>query len=212
MSSPIKKTVELNNTIKSVYKFLHWKITTKHGVFTQDDKDIISKREFENFHRLSNDSCKYSKVMMRKYTELLWADSLRNEFLCDGHSNIPKPSCAPLALHTNISRKSEVMLMSMFHENNLLNSFLCKINRPEAPSALCHCGEEEQTPYHVILRCEKVDLELRERAMDRIQLAGEEGENTIVLLNLSRDKEFMECLTEIITIQKDFLSDTIQLD
>ena len=212
MSCPDKRPVELNNAIKSVFKFLSWKVRRKPEQFSEEDNTIINEKNFEKFHLLSNDSCKYTKDQMKKYTESLWDDSLKNEFLCDGHNTIPKASLAPLPIVSSITRKQEVMLMSMFYDNNLLNSFLKKINRPEAPSALCHCGIDEQTPYHVVLKCPEVDQELRSRALEYLCFDGGDGENSTVLLNSSRDENFVKCLMEIISVQQDFLRDSIDLN
>ena len=163
------------------------------------------------FHLLSNDSCKYTRDLIKKYTESLWDDSLRNEFLCDGHDTIPKASISPLPI-PSCTRKEEVLLMSMFYENNLLNSFLNKLNRPEAPSAICHCGIEDQTAYHVVLRCSEVDQELRSRALDFMNLEGGGGETSTVLLNSSRDINFLGCLMQILSVQRDLLRDSIELN
>ena len=129
-------------------------------------------------------------------------------------ATIPKPSCSPLPLDRCMSRKSEVMVMQMLYEQNLLNAFLYKIQRPEVISALCHCEKAEQTSYHVVLQCEKVDADLRSQA--ELQLSLVEGtphtQNSIALLNASRDKLFMECLVRIVEAQKDFLRDKIELN
>ena len=103
-------------------------------------------------------------------------------------------------------------MMSMFYEQNLLNSFLNKINRPEAPCALCHCGHDEQTAYHTVLECSEVDQELRSRASQWLNLDGGHGENSTVLLNSSRNENFITCLSEIIIVQQDFIRNSIDLN
>ena len=206
-----KRPVELYNAIKSVFRFLNWKMRTKPEQFTEEDIEIINQKNFTKFHLLSSASCKYTKDLMKKFTELLWNDSLKNEFLCEGHNTIPKASLAPLPIASDITRKQEVLLFSMFYENNLMNAFLNKLNRPEAPSSLCHCGNEDQTPYHVVLKCLNIEPELRSRAAEHVSLEGGDGENSTVLLNSSRDENFLQCLVEIINIQQDFLRDSIEL-
>ena len=124
MSSPNVTSVELSNALKHVFKYLQWKVKIHQNDFTEEDKKIINETNLSNFHRLTSGSCHYTKEQMTKYSELLWADSLKNEFQCEGYTNIPKPSCAPLQIEIGVSRKTEVMLMQMFYENNLLNSFL----------------------------------------------------------------------------------------
>ena len=104
------------------------------------------------------------------------------------------------------------MLMSMFYENNLMNSFLYRRNIQEVSSPLCYCGTEEQTVHHIVLRCEQVDPDLRTRAMNCLQTVGGVDESTIVMLNFSRDKEFMNILVEIIESQRDVMRSTIELN
>ena len=88
--------------------------------------------------------------------------------------------------------------MSMFYENNLLNSFLYRRNLPEVPSPICVCGKEEQTAYHIVTRCEMVKQELRQKVLDVIQSKESVGESTVVLLNLSRENNFINIIrTEI---------------
>ena len=212
LASPIQSPVELTTAIKSVYKFLSWKARKKPEQFSEEDTVIINQKDMTKFHLLSRDSCKYTRDLMKKYTESLWNDSLRNEFLCDGHDTIPKASISPLPIPSSSTRKEEVLLMSMFYENNLLNSFLNKINRPEAPSAICHCGLEDQTAYHVVLRCSEVDQEIRSRALDYINLEGGGGETSTVLLNSSRDINFLGCMMQILGVQQDLLRDSIDLN
>ena len=101
--------------------------------------------------------------------------------------------------------------MSMFYKNKLLNSFLNRLNLPEVSSALCHCGVEDQTPYHILLRCQIVNEDLRSDAMNCVQAAAE-GEESTVLLNLSRDHNFMNILYEIMHTQKHLLRSSIELN
>ena len=102
----------------------------------------------------------------------------------------------------------------MFYEQNLLNSFIYKIGRPEIPSPLCHCGKEEQTSYHLVLNCDNVDSDLRVRAAHFLNMVVGEihAENSLVLLNASRDKQFMDCLVQIIEVQKHSVRNEIDLN
>ena len=209
-----RNPAELKHALKHVYRFLQWKHREQQWQFTEEDQEIINQRDFSQFHCLSKSACKYTKMLMKKYTEVLWSESLQNEFINEGHSTIPKPSCSPLPLDRCLSRKSEVMVMQMLYEQNLLNSFLYKIQRPEVTSSLCHCEKAEQTSYHVILQCEKVDPGLRSQAEHHLGLA--EGtphtQNSITLLNASREVKFIQDLTRIVELQKDFLRDKIELN
>ena len=141
----------------------------------------------------------------------MWSDALKNEFQNEGQTVIPQPSCSPLKINLGTDRKTEVMMMSMFYKNNLLNSFLNRLNLPEVSSALCHCGVEDQTPYHILLRCQIVNEDLRSDAMNCVQAAAE-GEESTVLLNLSRDHNFMNILYEIMHTQKHLLRSSIELN
>ena len=218
---PLKNTIrnisshdtspELLIPLRSVFKFLKWKILVKPEDFSENDKTIISQNDFSKFYLLTQNSCKYTKAVITQYTELLWEDSLRNEFLAEGHSTLPKPSCKPLMIKKNLNRTKEVKLMSMFYENNLLNSFLFRRNNPAAPSPICSCGKEEQTVYHIVTRCELVNPNLRKKALNRLQSRGDVGETTMTLLNLSRDSDFMDTLSEIIDSHSNLIRTEVQL-
>ena len=43
--------------------------------------------------------------------------------------------------------------MSMFYNNNLLNSFLYKTQRNHCSSPMCPCGDGEQTAFHILNDC-----------------------------------------------------------
>ena len=197
--------------LRSVFKFLKWKILIKPEDFSEDDINIISQNNFSSFHLLTPSSCSYTKTIITRYTELLWEDSLRNEFLLEGHSTIPKPSCKPLMIKRNLNRTKEVKLMSLFYENNLLNSFLYRRNNPAVPSPMCMCGIEEQTAYHFVTQCDLVNPELRTKALDCLQSRGDPGQTTTALLNLSRDSVFMDTLSEIIDTHSNLIRTEVQL-
>ena len=212
VSSSTNSRIGLHNALRSVYKFLKWKMQLKPDQFREEDMEIVNQNDITKYHLLSNSSCKYSKNLINKYTEKMWSDSLKNEFLNEGHSIVPQPSCSPLVIDRGTDRKTEVMMMSMFYDNNLLNAFLHRLNIPEVSSSLCHCGVEDQTPYHILFRCEQVNQDLRSDAMNCVRAAAGEEESTAVLLNLSRDESFMNILKEIVTTQKHLLRSTIQLN
>ena len=205
---PLKKSIhkitshnpppDLVIALRAVYKFLNWKLLIKPGHFSATDVEIISQNDFSSFHLLSPCCGEYTKSQITKYTELLWEDSIKNEFLLEGFSVTPRPSCKPLLLHPELSRKNEVKLMSMFYENNLLNSFLYRHNVPEVSSPLCLCGREEQTVNHIVTGCELVNPELRQKAIDILQSKEVIEGSSVVFLNLSRDSTFMNILSEII--------------
>ena len=126
---PLKKSIRLATAqdahpdlmiaLRAVYKFLKWKIQIKPADFTEMDLDIINQNNFASFHLLSKKSGEYTKTIMMQYTELIWEESLRNEFYLEGRNIIPKPSCKALLLSSSMDRTNEVKLMSLFYENNL---------------------------------------------------------------------------------------------
>ena len=89
---------DMHNMFRSVYKFLRWKLQRRPEQVSQEDQTIIQQSDFTKFHLLSRSCGLYTKDLMKKYTELLWSASTENEFLNEGQSVIPKPSCTPLYL------------------------------------------------------------------------------------------------------------------
>ena len=202
---------ELKITLRSVYKFLKWKMQQTPNKFLDSDRQIIEENRISSFHLLSPICAEYTKLEVNKYTEILWGDSLRNEFQLEGHSTILHPRCSQLPLDPKINRSTEVKIISLFYENNLLNSFLYRHNIPGVDSPLCTCGKEDQTAHHFLTRCELVAANLREKARDSIQNAGIVVENSVELLNLSRNENFMNILVDIMNAHGDILRNDIIL-
>ena len=79
--------------------------------------------------------------------------------------------------------------MSMLYPNNILNSFLYRIDRDKFPTPLCSCDEEEQTAHHVLFRCKLGDPDIRKELFNMLQqTVGEETasiESSTVLLKAS---------------------------
>ena len=207
-----KSPIELFNYIKQVYKFLSWKLTNHPECFTEKDVDIVTSGSANRFHELTPKSCSYNKSQITRYTELLWKKNIINEYQMEGYSHLPSPSCSNLPIPVSVARDVEVKLMSLFYTNNLCNSFLYRVSR--VPSPLCSdCGLEEETPYHIVLNCPKVDPELRARAMSILtDINGEEGviqEDTVTLLNGSRDHKFIDVCLKI--VESAIMRDSIEL-
>ena len=91
-------------------------------------------------------------------------------------------------------------LMSCFYTNNLFENFLFSINK--APSPLCNdCKTEEHSPYHVIINCPNTDVEHRLSAKQLLVGSNREEmlqEDTVTLLNGSRNAKFIEVCLKII--------------
>ena len=87
---------DLQISLRAVYKFLKWKIQSHPGDFNTTDIEIINQNNFTKFNILSKKCGKYTKTLITQYTELLWQESIRNEFQLEGRNIIPIPSCKPL--------------------------------------------------------------------------------------------------------------------
>ena len=72
------------------YKFLRWKLQRKPNQFSENDKLIIEDNNPANFHLLSHTCVEYTKLEITKYTEMLWVESVRNEFQLEGQSTKPR--------------------------------------------------------------------------------------------------------------------------
>ena len=117
---------------------------------------------------------KYTKGMVQQFTELLWEENIDNLLMTEGWSEIPRVSCSPLPIHLGVSREVDVLVMSLMYKNNLLNSFLFRVDRAVA-SPICICGSD-----HIITLCNS------SRSM--VDLAAEQCST---ILNCSRDYMFV---------------------
>ena len=115
---------------------------------------------------------------------------------------VPKVSVNPLPIPVHTSREVEVLIMSLFYKNNLLNSFLFDLNRNYSPSPLCACGLEEQTTIHLLTNCDYAEENVRDGAILQLNL-GNDNLNlvelgTIAALNCSRDPRFVQVCKDIV--------------
>ena len=139
---------------------------------------------------------------MNRYLEDLWKKSIQNEYQLEGHAIAPIPSTQKLQIEKNTLREDEILLMSFFYENNLMNKFLFRYNPDMFTSPLCDCGNEDQTPHHLLFRCSLTDNNLRTLAYSNFQKGvGHElaqVDSTITLLNASRKPEFLQNILNIL--------------
>ena len=183
--------------MKDIYKFLRWKSLQYPQDFTENDRQIISYNTMNRFNQLSSKSCTYTKTCIRKYTETLWAQSLSNQQTMEGELVIAQPSCKPLPIPLYTDRSDEVLLMSLFYTNNLMNSFVYR-HTYNAESPLCpRCQREEQTAYHVIMECNDL-LEKIQLITNKILGEASSINHHNTLLNCSRNSEFIKCAIEIL--------------
>ena len=187
---------ELRTSIKEVYKFLTWKLENYPLQFCKNDTNIIHQRNYEKYLQLSTKSCTYTKTMIKNYTELIWATKITNEYTNEGYHHSPKPSCTKLPIPKNISRKDEVLLMSLFYPNNLFNSNVYR-NTYLTESPLCgRCGQDEETPYHVILECSNLAPEARKYVETKNTIV---HQDSVALLNTSRCEAFLKVCFDILS-------------
>ena len=158
----------------------------------------------DKLHLLSRKASSYTKLMMKWFTEILWQESVNNQLQLEGCSQIPKVSTLPLPMPPATSREQEVLIMSLFYKNNLLNTFLFTTERRICPSPLCQCGMEEQTAFHLLSDCDLVELETRDKLVYHLQLgnsvnsAEELAGDHVTILNCSRDKKFIELCRDVV--------------
>ena len=192
----------LHHPIRQVMKFLHWKISMYPDSVEENDKQKIHSRDTREFTHLNPKSCKYTRPMMNRYLEYLWKISLQNEYMSEGHSIMPIPSTRNLQIDKNTSRDEEILAMSMFYENNLLNKFLYRYDSAMFNTPLCECGQDEETPHHILFNCSLTESHLRSQAYHHLQQAvGNELapiDSAMILLNASRHPGFMRCVVNIV--------------
>ena len=196
-----RQPVEIYVALKETFQFLQWK-TNNHASNMQDsDIEIINNNSFEKFFDISSKSCSYNKNIMTAYTEYLWKRVVTNIYLGNGQSLIPSPSCKPLAIAINTTRKTEVIMMSLLYDNNLMNNFLYQRNLHNTP--VCPiCNLEVHTAYHSMVQCSGIDEQYRDCVKSSLVTAlGEDTailETSTTLLNASRHRDFMAACKDIV--------------
>ena len=94
--------------------------------------------------------------------------------------------------------------MSMFYNNNLLNSFLYKTQRIQFSSPMCPCGDGEQTAFYILTDCKMVPSSTRNAIIECMMLHNmiEDEDNLEAdeasILNCSRDPIFIKLSLSII--------------
>ena len=189
---------EVKDGMKEVFKFLKWKISKNPHDFNEEDNRIISNNLLNNFDQLSNKSCNYTKSSIRKYTEAIWSHISKNQQIMNGELVLANPQRCPIPIPTDTDRKEEVLLLSLFYPNNLMNSFVYR-HTFNAESPLCpRCNHKEQTAYHVIMEC---NSHLQKITPITHKILGEEAaraDHHNTLLNCSRNSEFIKCALKIL--------------
>ena len=189
---------ELSTAIKEVFKFLTWKLAHYTNDFTEEDKNIITNKELHCFFNLSPKSCSYTKCCINNYTEIVWLNKLRNQGLMNGEPHVPKPRCSKIPIPINTQRDQEVLLLSLFYPQNLMNSFVYR-HTYCAESPLCpQCNMNEQTPYHVICECNQYKEELQQVIIETVGEDEYLQRDSITLLNCSREPRFIHLCLQVL--------------
>lgn len=195
----ISQPVELKNAMKEVFKFLKWKLSVKPGDFSEEDERVVNRTEENHYFELSSKSCSYTKSLIKKYTEKIWYDKLTNQGLSEGDAHIPRPSCTKLPVPQNTPRQDEVLLMSMFYPQNLLDSFTYR-HTYGTESPLCpRCNREEQTPFHVIYECNNHTDEIQKIITDIVDHNEVQQGDSTTLLNCSRSEKFLKTCLKVLS-------------
>ena len=203
-----------NHTIRQVFKFLKWKLINYPNNIPNNDKIKIQAGNLEEYFNLSPNTCRYTKTVMTHYTEYLWNSKVKNELQQEGHNIIPPAKCTTIPIPRETKREEEVLDISLFYPNNLLNSFTHRYNDQKFPSPICSCGEEPQTSHHLLFRCNKTDETLRAETFELFKrIIGEEAEidNHLNLLKVCKNEKFLQNITHIVKQQKQYLRKEIIL-
>ena len=188
---------------KDIFKFLDWKIKKYPNQFNEEDQTIINSKNYSMFLHLSQQSCRYTKTMITKYTDtILWQSKVQNQFQLDGYCLAPSPTSGNIPIPRNTSRNTEVLLMSLFYKNNLLNQSLWNISK--VPSPLCSaCQSQEETAEHLLFNCNSVDDSLKTNVLNHYRRVnklqdGDDLDSYIGILNARADEHFITSCLEVI--------------
>ena len=92
--------------------------------------------------------------------------------------------------------------MSLFYPNNLFNSHVYRYTY-QVESPLCgKCRRVEETPYHIILQCSDLAGEALRLLGTQITEEEIQQEDTITLLNGSRNPDFLKICLDILAQQE----------
>lgn len=208
-------TVQLH--VKEVLRYMKWRVTNDPKRFTQSEKKLLNSRDVEVLLQLTPKCFGYTKNTITKYTEYIWQDNALAQFQLEGYSSAPNVSCSPLPIPMGTCRESEVLAMSFFYRNNLLNSFLHKFDKDKWKSPLCACGEEAQTATHLLTNCSFVGPERLIKAINIMQTCNAKDsladivQDPFSILNCSRDPVFIALCLEIVELDSLHLRRKVQL-
>ena len=189
------KVPELRAAMKEVYMFLKWKLTRIPEAFTLTERMIIEGKEYDQLSAMSIKACCYSKGLITNYSEFMWQGYINNIYQMEGECRIPTVSCQSLHMPVYTTRDQEVLFMSLFYKNNLMEAFLYSIKRTNNP--LCLCGVEAQTAVHAILHCSLVLNIKKAKLYESLGGVGGFSEDIVSFLDASRDKDFVNACIQV---------------
>ena len=192
--------------MQSVFKFLNWKLRLCPENFTASESHIVSNNVFNQYMELSVKCCSYNQSLMQSFIEQKWQARVDNQWLLNGLALKPKVSCDSLPF-VRVNRDVETLSMSMFYQNNLLNSFLYRKFPNACDTPQCGCGEGEQTVFHILFYCKGALAQPSDSAkqlnniLNGLQYSGnfiseEIPDLCTIILNHSRDNEFLFLVTQ----------------
>jgi hypothetical protein len=188
--------------MRDVLKFLRWKAETYKESFNSSDSIALGTNDLSKLFCLSKKACHYTKGSMKLFTEAVWQECVNNQLQMEGWSEYPIVSTTSLSIPPYTNRDVEVLIMSLFYENNLLNSFLFSFDRQKWTTPLCSCGSGEQTALHVLTSCHHIDEQLRDQAVYHLKVSNEVADieklGVVGILNSSRDTDFIQLCRDIV--------------
>ena len=138
---------------------------------------------------------------------VLWQQSLESRLQQMGQRRAPWVSTQNIPLPAMINRHTGVLQLSMFYQQNLLNSFLHLAQRKKCVSPLCVCQKGEQTLFHLLVECELINSTLRDNLLtllisgNKWAIYSDRGyvpADYISLLNCSRSYVFIQKCLEVL--------------
>ena len=151
---------------------------------------------------------------MKTYTENVWQIYVSSQYQLEGYLSHPDVSCEKLKIPTSVPREIETLFMSVFYQNNLMNTFLYKHNKYKFDTPKCSCNmDEDQDALHILTACRNID---KTKHQNMIQTLNEldtcsNTEDHIMLLNCSRNPEFIKRCLAIMAEGAKFLRTEIEL-
>ena len=138
--------------------------------------------------------------------------------MAEGYHQLPKAVMDPLAFPDGTTRETEVLVISLFYNNNLLNGSLHRLYPTIYKSTLCDYGKGVQDNYHVLLECEAKSKDSNNFIFELKACFAKNNEerdagyhSNIQFLNASRDALTLKRMVKRITVLSNTLRKAISL-